>query len=588
MQEFKSKIDIKQLKTRYSDLYAEKSKWLNLWDDIARFIRIEKRDIANKEKDQSGQDIDQYVNDPTSLLSISSSASNLYGIIIGDGNFCTIEANDELEVQGEVDPDSQDYITYVNKRLLQQINHENANFKKSFLEHLKDQQTFGTSGIGEFISNDYIKGKSDNIFDFLSFGVDNITIDEGRNGLIDTIYVNYNWRINKIVNTFCVENGVLSDNKISQLPDKMKESYKNNPSDKYQLYLAIVDNEFFKKDSIGKFGAKFMGVWYVESPEYVLDVEFYNKLPVHIVRADKLRGEIYGRADGTKCLSSIKLLNYVMGDIIETLDKFVKPAMGVLDGSLSGDKAIDTSPGQWTAMKLPTGSDYPVFPLVDVKDPTALISVLIPYLKETITTAFKTDILLDMNNQVAKTATEMIQRYNIRSKLLFSIIFQQVNELLLPMLDNLINTMYDLGEIGYTERQIALDNEGIEYKIIPEQIVKLRQKGKKWYKIKFNSEISKMERAGELDNINQFLNLVTGLSQFNPNVLQAIDWFKILQRVEELLNYGESYLINPTEYKKLIDDLRNMQNQSMNNQQALDNSQVNSNNANAINKLAQS
>ena len=586
--ELKNKIDLKKIKQRYTELYSEKSKWVGLWNDIGRFIRIEKQNLGADDPATNGNNIDQDINDPSSVLSISASASNLYGIFIGDGNFISLEPSEETEQDDEISDEVKDYLEFVSKRILKELNSENANFKKCFLEHLKDQQTFGTSGIGEFISNDYIKGKSENVFDFMSFGVDNITIDEGRNGLIDTIYVNYNWRINKIINTFCLEDGKFSDEKFNALPDKLKKSYENNPNDRYNIYLAIVDNEFFKRGTIGKLSAKYMGIWYIDNIDYILDLEFYKNMPIHIVRADKLRGEIYGRADGTKCLSSVKLLNYLMGEAIEVIEKFTKPANAIVDGSLTGDKVIDTTPGSWTAIKLPNGVSNPIFPLEDVKDPTALIQVLIPYLRENISTAFKTDILLDMNSQTAKSATEVLKRYDIRSKMLYSILFQQINELIYPMIENMVDILYNLGEIGHETMPIGMEqNDRSRNILIPEVIQKLQRNNKKWYKIKFNSEVYKMQRSGELENISQFMIQITSLSQFYPDAIQMVDWYKILAKIENLLNAGESYLISKSEYETIKQGIQDAQAQAAMSQNALMNSQVNSNNANAINKLSQ-
>ena len=39
------KINIKKLKERYEQLYTEKSKNFSLWDDIAKYCRIEKKNL---------------------------------------------------------------------------------------------------------------------------------------------------------------------------------------------------------------------------------------------------------------------------------------------------------------------------------------------------------------------------------------------------------------------------------------------------------------------------------------------------------------------------------------------------------------
>ena len=87
------KVNIKKLKERYEQLYSEKAKNFGLWDDIAKYCRIEKKYNSDKNKDNSGQQIDNELNDPSALLSINSSANNLYGILIGIGEFFNLNIN---------------------------------------------------------------------------------------------------------------------------------------------------------------------------------------------------------------------------------------------------------------------------------------------------------------------------------------------------------------------------------------------------------------------------------------------------------------------------------------------------------------
>lgn len=578
MQEITEK-DIKQLKERYSNLYSIKSVNFSIWDEIARYCRIEKRFVEDRRHETAGYQLDTGLADPTSLLAINSSANNLYGILIGDGDFFNLALSEELKESLGADKDMvSDYLKKVAKKVLREINKPESNFKQAVLEHLKDQQTFGTSGVGTFISNDYLAGRCNSIFEFIPFGVDNITIDEGRNGKIDTIFVDYNWRINKIVKSFCYEDGKFNEEKFNRFPDKLKSSFRDKPNDRYDLQLAIVQNDFFQKGVEGKIGCKYVGVWYLkDEKDFILDTEYYQDNPINIVRVDKIRGELYGRADGTKILSFIKMLNYCMADAVEVIDKMVHPALAVVDGSLTGDKVIDTSPNSATIVKLPAnGNQLPIFNLQDIGDPSGLLNILLPYLRETISTAFKVDILLDNNNQQAKTATEMIQRYNIRSKLLYSMVYQQVNGLLLPLIDYCIKIMMQLNLLGKKQEDPNIQEEDL---IIPDVILDFIEKGKDWYKVEFKTEIAKMSKSQELEDISQLLQLISGMAQFNPEILQSVNWYELLSRCEYLLNNGESYLISKNEYEEIIKNIQEAQGQAQIMQGQLANSEMNKNNA---------
>jgi hypothetical protein len=47
-----------------------------------------------------------------------------------------------------------------------------SNFRGAFLSHFKDTQTFGTSGIGTFLSKNFVKGRSECPVKFIQFGID--------------------------------------------------------------------------------------------------------------------------------------------------------------------------------------------------------------------------------------------------------------------------------------------------------------------------------------------------------------------------------------------------------------------------------
>jgi len=506
---------------------------------------------------KEGDTLDSEVNDPTAALSVNQAGDYLLGIMWGTGEK-VLELQPTEEILQKVDGATiAPYYKFATKILLSQMNNAEAGLSTNLKPYVYDQVSFGTSGIGVYPNENF--GIESNALVFRSYGVDNIDIDEGKSGLINVIFVTYQWRVNRIISEFCYKGGVFDEKLFAKMPESVQKNHNaKNINEEYTIIQAIFPREDFDPKLQGKRGTRYKGVWYMEDEKgKELLKEDYSTIPVAVARAIKVRGQVWGRSSGTLLISTIKCVNYVVGETVKILEKMENPSLGIWNNAIFGDSVVDSSPGALVVFNEGVGNPQknPVFPLHDVGDPTGIIQYLIPYFNEKITSGFKVDLLLDFSSAKEMTATESLQRYVIRGKSLSSLMQQQKVEMLEPMTHrsvSLCDRSKLLGVDPSVNKKVAkkLKNLDRSDAIIPDIVLEYKNAGKPWYKIKYNNELDKLSRTEAIENILQIINLITAISGLYPIIVAAIDWFKLVQDLNTYL--ALDYAISADEFKAIV------------------------------------
>lgn len=587
------KKDFDNLKELYNSLKANRQEYIPLWNDIAKFTGIRTNpDYFENASNAStkSHDLDDDVDDPTSAISVTQAADYLKGIIWGTGEEAFILEPTNAVTEKSTPEDVADFYKFASQRVLDQMNHSEAGLVGAMSSFFYDQYSYGTSGIGCFKNKNFFDGKAENVLSFRSYGVDNVAIDEGHAGLVEYIFVVNNWRVNRIVNEFCMNKGKVDDRLLAKMPKKIRDAYEKNDSNQtFNIIQGIYPRDDYNPRLKGKRGTKYRGSWFMEEDNSgIFFEEDYKTIPIAICRQTKIRGEVYGRSAGTILNSSIKSVNYIVGRVIEILEKMSDPSLGIANASLFGDNVLDTSANSLNVFNesLMGTSGKPVFPLYDVGDPTGIINYLVPYLNEKIVAAFKIDLLLDMGSKKEMTASESTQRFIIRGQSLSGLIIQQLTEENTPLIRRAISVMYDARELGIVEADFPLMAEtfterGLLGRIIPQAVLDTIAEGKEWYKIRYSDRVRKLLNTERLEALIQFLNTVMMVAQAQPQILVAVDFYQLLGDIAKELGVDQSLLIGDDEYKAIIAAQVEQQQQAMMLSVAKEGSEVNKNIATA-------
>ena len=555
--------DFDNIHRMYTDLKTNWEEHKPIWEDISQFvgISVDAEYINNRGHGNKSRDLDEFVDDPTSAISVNQAGDYLGGVMWGTGDnvFDIVPSRYVTEL---VDPaEVQDYYDFITDQSLYHMNHPSAGFSTALQPYIYDQFSFGTSGIGAFKNKGFVNRTEENALTFRNYGVDNTMIDEGKAAQVDIVFTVYNWRVNRIIGEFAMTGGVFDKEKFATLPKPIQDAYNNNSlNDVFQIVFGFFPRDDFDPRLAGKKGTRYRGVWFMDSGidnKIFLEEDFAER-PVAMARAIKVRGEVYGRSSGTILMSSIRSVNFMVGSAIEIIEKMSNPALGILNNAIFGDSVLDTSPQSLTVFNqtLAKGGN-PIFPIHDVGDPSAILNFLVPYLNEKIVTAFKVDSLLDFASAKEMTATESLQRFAIRGKSLAGFLLQQKNELLVPIVKRSVSLLLSIGELGVdpiieAERAQQLQAAGRSNRVIPEAILQVIEEGRPWYELKFNNELERLTRTEAVQALLQTIQAITAIAALKPEIINAVDWYKLLKDINDNLDHNSQILISEKEFKAQV------------------------------------
>jgi hypothetical protein len=557
-------MQIDDIIKRYEALKAHATQYQGLWNDIARYAGIRRQPNDINGTQAIANERDQFIDDTTAATSINKSAGYLFGLVWGTGgNVCSLvphrNVTDEIE-KAVVS----DYYKYASEQVLYYMNSSESGLDNALRSALYDFVAYGNCGIGCFENPHYKNGNSDSPLIYRSFSIENTVFDEGINGEIDYSYTKYKWRINKIVAEFCLgDDGNIDAELLAKLPEDMQEAYKQKSNNEFDLIYCFYPREDYnRKAKAGRLTMRYEGGWIYEKTKQFLRKEDYKSRPIIFMRQNKLSNEIYGRSEAALILNTIKASNYVVGDAMLSIETQVTPPLGMLGNAGIGLEVLDTSPKSMTVFNPAfAGDKSPIFPISDGGNPAALVEFLIPYFREQITTAFKIDVLLDFNNQTAMTATESLQRGNIRDRSL-----EGMTGVIAIGLKLLINRSVDLlskeGKIGFEE----LSSEATDLKvqerkkrIIPAVVSQVKAENKEWFIIEFNNELYKLGRTEIVANTIQILNSIMSIAGIYPQIIEAINWHKMLSQISTNLQANNDIVKSEYEFMQILAQLAQKQ-----------------------------
>ncbi len=560
------KTDEKNIQDLWDSLKTNGDRYKPIWDDISKFTGITlEPDYLWHNNQSKDKQLDEFVDDPTSAISVNQAGDYLIGIMWGTGEnvFDIVPSRYVLELTDQAEVE--DWYKFATDQTLYHMNHAEAGLHTALRPYAYDQMSFGTSGIGCFPNNDFKLRLADNALIFRNYGVDNTRIDEGKSGVPDIVGCTYHWRVNRIVQEFASTGGQVDEKKMANMPKAIQKAWNaKKVNDEFDIVCLVFPRADFDPRFKGKRGTRYRGVWFMDqaNERNIFFEEDFKEKPIAMARQIKVRGEVYGRSSGTLLISSIRAVNFMVGTVIEILEKMSNPSLGMFNNAIFGDSVLDTSPNGITIFNsaLAGATKTPMFPLHDVGDPSGIINFLIPYLNDKVATAFKIDALLDFNSGRDMTATESLHRFAIRGKSISGMLQQQKVEGLEPTSKRAISVLLDMGELGVDpdsdkERAKALRDRGKEERVIPESVLEIMKAGRPWFELKFNNEMEKLMRTEAVQNLLQVLQAITAIAALNPEIVEAVNWYKLLKEINDNLDYNSQILLSEKDFKKKIQEV---------------------------------
>ncbi len=536
---------VKTIIEKHKAMISQKQPWLEHFQLIGEYINLRKQNFT--ETNPVGAFLVRELFDNTAGRDNDIMASALIGALWQNG----AQSIQILPARGMTDNDiNRDYFSFFTDEIVSIMDAPRAGLSVALTEYMKDQGSFGTSGIGVFENEDARTKKHVPIM-YQAWNVKTMTIAEDQFGFVDTVYNQTEMTIDQAVKAYGLKN----------LSTKSRDYFASGQGFKEKIKVLHAIEPRLDGDPT-KFGNKDMPVASIHieltsttGQGKILKESGFASMPVFIARFDKVLGEVYGRSSGMAALPDAIELNAIWEALMIAIEKQLDPPLGILnDGDLT--PVIDTSAGALNVFNVTgrLGNHDPIFPIFTVGELKS-IEKLIDKLTESLSNHFFLDRLLDLNNDTRMTLGEAQIRNELRAASLGSIYSRQIAELFVPMVERTITLAFKQGRLGVVanslqHKQIVL--QGILPTIMPPEVATRIAEGKDFYTIKFISPAVRSMQAEEIQGILGTTAYAAQAVTLDESARDVIDVDASIKRIAELT--GAS--IKTIRSLQAIEDLR--------------------------------
>lgn len=541
---------------RFKEMKTEKSNWNQLYQWVAEYVMTRKQGFNATPVPGEIQTLKIFDDTATNANYLMCSA--LIGALWPNGGksfriAMPMGMAEDLNEGGETE-EVKNWYQFVSARMAEYMDNPKSGLITSLEEYMLDQGSFGISGIMVEDNDDDFEAP----LTYRAVDAKVLHVDEGRNGFIDTIYMEREFTIRQLVAEYGLEN----------ISSKHQEEFmKGECKTKVKVLHAIEPR--MEADPYG-FGDKEMPYASIHidiGTEKIMRESGFLELPVAVTRFWKAMGEKYGRSPAMAALPSIFEANALGEAWILAVEKTLDPSLLVMDDGAMGGTIIDTSPGAINVVSVSgrIGNQSPIQPLFLVGD-LQWTAARRGELAEIIKNHFFIDRLMDLNNEHRMQNPEVGIRNELRGQTLNTTYSRQFGEQLVPLIETSFNKLRRRGLLGVvrgSREEAELIGKGLTPTYIPDAVVKRMVQGREVYKIQFISPATRIMQTNELQGIEHLMTTTIAAAQANPEILDVVDWDWTLRRVQELDGAPRETIRSLERMKKIRDDRAAQQQQMM-------------------------
>ena len=528
---------VRAVLNRNKELKRRKNPWLSHFQLIGQYILTRKQNFTMQF--EQGAFLVRELFDNTAIKANDVMASALIGAL-WPNSAKTFQMKSARNIPDG--PEEKEYFIFVTNEMASIMDDSRAGLTVALTEYMKDQGSFGTSGIAIFENP-----KGPLPIRYKAWDVKTMSIDENQDGFVDTIYNECELTPRKVVQEYGIEN-VSAETKDSFLSGK----------DKKVIVLHAIEPRM-DADPL-KFGSKDMPIASIHievRSGKILRESGFEEMPVPVTRFSKALGEMYGRSPGMGALSDIIELNAIWEAVTLAIEKNLDPPLAVLSDGDLGPAIIDTSAGAINVFNISGRAgkqQQPIFPLFTVGEINTVVA-LIEKRVAAINEHFFIDRLLDLNNDTRMTLGEAQIRNELRGASLGSIFARQEAEMFTPAISRTFNLMLKLGRLGVikgSQEEAELRAKGIEPRLIPESVARAMVNGEEVFQIKYISPAKRTMQAEEVQGLLASWNFAITSAPVVPDIMDNYDTDFIAKRLAEITGASEEAIRD----SKTIKDIR--------------------------------
>jgi hypothetical protein len=505
---------------RFDRLKGDRGNWEHHWQEIADFVYPRRADFTTKRAE--GEKRMNRVFDTSAIQANELLASGLMGMMVNPAaKWFSLAINDPALSE---DQEVKEWLSEATDIMFAEMNKPEAGFNTGMHETFLEYGSFGTASI--LIQ----EGKNANGLFFQSRPLSELVVAEGEQGTIDTVFRRFQWTVKQMIEKW-------GEKAVS--PEVFK-LWRDKKSDQ-KRWITHEISPRTKRNEKSKLATEmaWMSLYTENATKHTLEESGFEEWPIPTGRFYKAPMEAYGRSPAMTALPDVKMINEIMKVTIKAAQKSVDPAILVPnDGVLN---PLRTVPG---GVNVFDSSSMTVADIGQLPSANPGIGLdFVAQLSERIRSIFFVD-QLQFAGGPQMTATEVLQRTEEKLRLMGPILGRVQTELLGPIIDR---TFAILGRQGkFSAAPDILQGQTIE--------------------IVYVSPIAQAQRQQEANGFLRAQEVLIGLTNFNPDLLDNLDQDKVFRDFVQLFGVSPDKLRPPQER----DDIREQRNQQRAQQQTIE------------------
>lgn len=256
----------------------------------------------------------------------------------------------------------------------------------------------------------------------------------------------------------------------------------------------------------------------------ILEESGFNEFPCVVGRWGASASDVYSEeSPGMVALGDVRQLQHEQKQKGNSIDYIVNPPL--IMPTAARDNEDDFEPGGRIYLDAPAQKDA-VQSAWQVQMDINALRQDIAEVQQRINQAFSVDMFLMLSGQQMgkMTATEVAERHEEKLMMLGPVLSRLNNEVLKPLIERTFSILYRAGQLPPAPPELACVELSIEY----------------------TSMLARSQRAIRANSLDQFLQRIGQVAQFDPNVLAKIDSFRIVDEYADYLSVAPSVVV-PTE-----------------------------------------
>ena len=520
MEQDKNLID--ELKTLSEQLESEKTYYRGYWEDTAKYFLPDKAGVFfNTENYVRNEIFELY--DSHCISCLDNFANILNGTLTNKASiwFRLVAEDEELASNDNVI----NYLQDTTKKIWNEIYNPDSNFEIAHFENLRFFACFGNIAIK-------IEESKNSILNFEPLHIKNYVIAENEEGKIDTCVITQSMTAKQIISKFGEDN----------VHENIKKEFKTNKFKKLEVKYFIFPQKDRDTSKIDRENMPYVGYWLDANNDYLMQKDFFESYPIAFGRGTKNVGETWGTSRALLALPDAKTLNKMVHDHMLASEKSLTPPFIQF---VDFKNQIDLSPGSLNRIDSNTYTGEALKPLLSNVDYRPVLELILDK-KESIKKIFFLDKLTVLDDPRA-TATQILELRAESFRIMGSLAIS-----LQEYLENILNRVFQiLWKRSYSNINFELN----ENAILNELPIEFNQQLPK-IKVEYINPITQSQKNNENNAIDAFILNVMNLAQVNSEIIDKINFDKLIDIKTNLLQIDNRILRKDKDVEEIRNEKR--------------------------------